>query len=188
MFSANNTLVGDNVKDSSGVRILGAASELLSGLRKTCMNIITLTLVLAGCGGETLGSQDLLFYSLENPLVGEFFEFAASDVIGFFRVRVDRHLHGLKLIDAVFLGLLVVRFDDLGGLFDEHTCPELLGTSGTVQKDNNLNVALLTLLWIDIVAALTLALALLGGSVPITKLANRVSGESLGSSARDYYE
>lgn len=188
MVCANNTLVGDNVKDSSSVRILGASSELLSGLGKTFMNIVTLTLVLAGCAGETLGSQDLLFYFLENPVVGEFFEFAASDVIGFFGVRVDRHLHGLKLIDSVDLGLIVVGLDDLGGLLNEHTCPELLGTSGTVQKDNNFNVAFLALLWIDIMAALTLAVALCGGSVPITKLANRVSGESLGSSARDYYE
>jgi len=199
------------VEDSSSlgvklaVGVLSSRFEHVDGLLETNVDEVTLTLVLAIIKSSEitlfkLGLVDFLLnwigLSVESSIIfasskewfhsGELFELAAGDVVGLLGVRVDRHLDGWKSIGGGKLGLIVVRFYNFLGLSNEHVIPEFFDASGTVQKDNNFNVAFLGLLLIYIMTAIALALASLKFSVSTTDFFDFVSTPSLGRCTSNY--
>jgi len=152
------------------------------------VDIVTLTLVFSlwvvgfiGIKGSSRSaSMTDLFLDLEKACL-EILQATAGDRINLFGVRVNGNLDG-------FLWGVVVHLDDLSGLLCNHIVPEVFDTSGTVQKNNNLEVAWFIRVCIDIVAAIALAFAFLDLAVGTTDFPHLVFCPSLGGCTSNYYE
>jgi hypothetical protein len=79
----------------------------------------------------------------------------------------------------------VVHFDNLGSLLGEHVSPEVFHASSTVNKDNELDVAVLLLVWVDIMAAVANTFASVKLTVGTSNFLDLVLSPSLGSCHRN---